>query len=148
MNYQITSPKHKNNLLTFSWRYATNGRQQGFRQQFTDTINYDIPGYRQDNSERFKEHTVQADYVRTFSHFNMEAGVKGIWRSNYSDYLNAYVSADDITNGFDGQQRVFSVYNAYTFTSKHWDLKAGVRAEQPLWKPVGRMIRCDYTNSS
>ncbi|ACU60108.1 outer membrane beta-barrel protein [Chitinophaga pinensis] len=130
INYQITSPEHKNNLITFSYRYATNGRKQAYEQQFTATINYDISGYLQDNDEQFREHTLQADYVRTFRYFSMEAGVKGIWRSNYSDYLNAYLSADPVSNGFDGQQRVFSVYNAYTFSSKHWDLKAGLRAEQ------------------
>ena len=130
INYQITSARHKNNLITFSYRYATNGREQAYQQQFTNAINYDIPGYMQNNDERFREHTLQADYVRSFKNFSMEAGAKGIWRSNYSDYLNAYAAADPITNGFDGQQRVFSVYNAYTFSSRRWDIKAGLRAEQ------------------
>ncbi|SFN20070.1 Outer membrane receptor proteins, mostly Fe transport [Chitinophaga sp. YR627] len=150
INYQITSPKYKNNLLTFSYRYATNGRKQGYQQLFTDTINYDIPGYRQDNNERFKEHTLQADYVRTFRHFSMEAGMKGIWRSNYSDYLNAYVSTDPITNGFDGQQRVFSMYNAYTFSSKYWELKGGVRVEQTFmeasWQDDSARLHKQFLN--
>ncbi|UPK72184.1 outer membrane beta-barrel protein [Chitinophaga filiformis] len=137
INYQITSRKNKNNLLTFSYRYMTNGRKQGYEQIFTDTINYSIPGYRQHDNETFREHALQADYVRTFKQFSMEAGVKGIWRNNNSDFRYEYYQPssgkfepDPSSNRFNGNQDIFSVYNSYTFSTKKWDLKGGVRVEQ------------------
>ena len=137
INYQITSRKNKNNLLTFSYRYATNGKDQDYQQTFTDTINYFNPGYRQYDNETFREHAAQVDYVHSFKKFSMEAGVKGIWRTNTSDYSYEYYQPssgkfepDPSSNRFNGNQDVFSAYNAYTFSTKKWDVKAGVRVEQ------------------
>ncbi|SHN43834.1 outer membrane beta-barrel protein [Chitinophaga sp. CF418] len=137
LNYQISSRKNKNNLLTFSYRYMTNGAKKGYEQTFTDTINYSIPGYRQHDNETFREHALQADYVRTFKKFSMEAGVKGIWRNNNSDFRYEYYQPssgkfepDPSSNRFNGNQNIFSVYNAYTFSTKKWDVKGGVRVEQ------------------
>ncbi|PSL28279.1 outer membrane beta-barrel protein [Chitinophaga ginsengisoli] len=137
INYQITSRKNKNNLLTFSYRYATNGKDLNYQQTFTDTINYFNPGYRQYNNETFGEHAAQIDYVRTFKKFSMEAGVKGIWRNNTSDYSYEYYQSssgkferDPSSDRFNGSQDVFSAYNSYTFSTKKWDVKAGVRVEQ------------------
>jgi outer membrane receptor protein involved in Fe transport len=137
INYQITSRRNKNNLLTFSYRYATNGKDLRYQQTFTDTINYFNPGYRQYDNEAFHEHAAQIDYVRTFKKFSMEAGVKGIWRINTSDYHYEYYQPssgkyepDPSSNQFNGNQDVFSAYNAYTFSTKKWDVKAGIRVEQ------------------
>lgn len=137
INYQISSKKNKNNLLTFSYRYATNGRKQQYQQLFTETINYPVPGYRQTNNENFREHAVQADYVRTFRKLSMEAGMKGIWRNNSSNFGYEYYQPstgkfepDTSSNSFNGNQDVFSVYNTYTFSAKKWDIKGGIRVEQ------------------
>lgn len=145
INYQITSRKNKNNLLTFSYRYMTNGRKQGYEQSFADTFNYSIPGYRQHDNESFREHAVQADYVRTFRQFSMEAGVKGIWRNNNSDFRYEYYQPssgkfeqDPSSNRFNGKQDIFSVYNSYTFSAKKWDIKGGVRVEQTFMSAAFR----------
>ncbi len=137
INYQISGRKNKNNMLTLSYRYMTNNREQQYQQAFTDTIKYNVPGYRQTNNETLREHTVQADYVRTSRKFSMEAGIKGIWRNNRSDFRYEYYQPssgkfepDTSSNSFDGNQNVLSVYNAYTFSTKKWDIKGGVRVEQ------------------
>jgi outer membrane receptor protein involved in Fe transport len=137
INYQISSRKNKNNLLTFSYRYMTNGRDHTNLQAFGDTVNYHVPGYRQTNNESFREHTAQIDYVRVFRKFSMEAGVKGIWRNNSSDFQYAYYQPssgqfepDTASNSFNGNQDVFSIYNAYTCSAGKWDIKGGVRIEQ------------------
>lgn len=143
INYQIGSRKNKNNLLTFSYRYMTNGREQQYQQTFTDTVNYFIPGYRQNNNETFREHTVQADYVHSFRKFSMEAGVKGVWRNNRSDFQYEYYQPssgkfepDPSSSSFNGNQDVFSIYNAYTISTNKWDVKGGVRIEQTFMNAV------------
>jgi outer membrane receptor protein involved in Fe transport len=86
----------------------------------------------------------------------MEAGVKGIFRNNFSDFaLNGtnlensplLTSTDD---SFDYKQNVYSAYNSYELNSHNWTVKAGLRLEytniQAQLSGIGKLRVPNYTN--
>ncbi|RZK46421.1 MAG: TonB-dependent receptor, partial [Pedobacter sp.] len=102
-----------------------------------NSVAYNQPDYRQENTGRSAETTAQVDYVYPLKKVMIEAGVKAIFRDNTSDfnYLSRNTAGDYVldpllTNGFDNKQNVYSLYNTYQFNIKKMGVKAGVRLEQ------------------
>jgi ferric enterobactin receptor len=138
INYQLNFRNNKNRLLTLSYRYASSQNEQSAGLDLSQQFNYPLPNYRQANTGRTDESTLQADYVQPLKNWVTEAGVKMIWRNNSSHYQ--YAAYDSLSGGFVpdatqtnryvNRQQVGSVYNTWQTTVKSWNIKVGVRLEQ------------------
>ncbi len=138
VNYQRGFRNNKERLLTLSYRYMkTNGSLFG-DVRVAPMVNFTQPSFTQLNDEKLAEHTVQLDYVHPLKSVTLEAGVKGIFRENNSDFqFRKFNSVSEMyeldplrSNVFDNNQNVLAAYNSYTYSFKKWFVKAGVRAEQ------------------
>ena len=137
VNYQLSSRKNKSRIFTLSYEYDTYHNTQTSATDLFDELNYPIPDYRQHNLTQSREQTVQADFAESVKGWNIETGVKGIFRSNNSDFQ--YWQADSLsgkytivpgqTNQFHNEQDVYGAYASLQRSTKKWDYKAGVRAE-------------------
>ena len=137
LNYQLGFKKDKNRLLTLSYKYSYSPGTQYNNNIVTDTVNFYLPSYRQTNDAGNKEHTVQVDYVHPLNKINLEAGAKGIFRNNYSNFESSnyseqtkdYVVNPNQTNDFNYDQDIYSIYNSYSAKWSKWNAKAGLRLE-------------------
>ncbi len=142
LNYQRGFKANKNQLLTFSYRYYKDKASLYNDIVFFNKINYSIPDYQQYNSEVHTEHTVQVDYVHPFNQLSVECGIKGISRTNESDFqysnLNTatgkYETDPVRSNIFNYNQQILAAYNSYAYESGPWQFKGGVRAEETIIK--------------
>ncbi len=140
LNYQRGFKNNKNQLLTFSYRVNNSTNDQASDYDIFNRFNYApdlFPNYKQYNTGKSVEQTIQADYVHPASKkLNIEAGVKAIMRDNSSvfEYQGQSAAGDYVvdptrTNNFDNNQNVYGVYNSYQYNLANWGFKAGVRAE-------------------
>ncbi|GAB3175428.1 outer membrane beta-barrel family protein [Telluribacter humicola] len=140
LNYQRGFRADKNRLLTFSYRYFSYQNEQLNALAITDAVMYFQPDYRQQNDQRFAEQTYQVDYVYPVKKLSIELGVKGILRTNESDFqhrnLNSetgqFVIQPGLSNQFRNEQNVYGAYNTYQYNFKKWSVKAGARIEQTV----------------
>lgn len=137
LNYQLGFKKDKNRLLTFSYRYYRFSNDQFNHVNIFNPVAYTLPNYKQNNTGGSAEKTFQIDYVYPVKKLIIEAGIKGIFRDNSSNFeflslssLGQFIADPLRTNGFDNQQNVYGIYNTYQFIFKNWGVKAGVRIEQ------------------
>lgn len=138
LNYQLGFKADKNRLLTLSYRYASSNNNQDNNIALSDQINYNTPDYRQHNVRSFYENTVQLDYIHAIKGLNIEAGIKGIFRSNKSDFrylsLNEHTGDSESdpgkTNLFNNKQNILAAYNTYQFNLGNWGFKGGIRLER------------------
>lgn len=138
INYQLGFKKSKDQLLTLSYQYSNSPGTINSATMFTDTIKYPFPNFRQYNNSGNRTQTVQVDYAQPFKHISLEAGVKGIFRNNYSNFsedtldnkTNDYVLNPELTNDFNYHQDVYSAYNSYQLKLDKWTGKAGLRFEE------------------
>lgn len=137
LNYQLGFKKDKNRLLTFSYRYYRYSNDQLNNVDIFNPVAYNLSDYRQKNTGGSSENTFQIDYVYPLKKVIIEAGIKGIFRNNTSEFeflsLNpsgGFVTDPLRSNNFDNKQNVYGVYNTYQYTFKNWGIKAGIRAEQ------------------
>ena len=148
LNYQLGFKAMKDRLLTFSYQYSTNPGRQHAAIDFSDLVNLTEPDYQQYDHETFKEQTVQVDFVTPVKVVNIEAGVKGIFRKNASDFeYSTFNNADGrfepapaLSDSYHNTQNVFSAYNSYQVSLKSWNINAGIRLEQTE-------IRADFVSS-
>ncbi len=137
LNYQLGFKKDKNRLLTLSYKYSYSPNKQFNNNNFSDTIDYQQPGYKQYNNAGNKEHTVQVDYVHPFKKLTLEAGGKAIIRNNFSDFqtnnyndtIKDYVLSPSQSNDFNYHQDILSLYNSYQLKLDKWTAKGGLRLE-------------------
>lgn len=140
LNYQIGFKKHKDELLTLSYKYSYSPGTQFADNLFTDRVNYGQqiqPDFKQYNKAGNKEHTLQLDYAYPLKTISIETGAKAILRKNFSDFrredrdsvTNDYLVNTGQTNVFDYQQNVYSVYNSYQLKFSKWTGKGGLRLE-------------------
>ena len=140
LNYQLGFKSGKERLLTFSYRYVGYNNYQFNSLNVSNPVNYVNPDYYQNNEGRSSEQTLQVDYVHRVKKLNIEAGIKGILRTNKSDFQ--YHSFDSTkgkfeldhtrTNKFNNNQNVFAAYNTYQYNLSNWGFKAGLRIEQTI----------------
>ncbi|WP_052496154.1 outer membrane beta-barrel family protein [Pedobacter lusitanus] len=158
LNYQLGFKGHKDRLLTFSYKNGNSGNPMENHLSFIDRLNFTDPDYNQKNDSRTKEQTLQLDYVHPLAKITIEGGVKGILRTNKSNF--EYESFNDITgefqtdpartNKFNNNQDVIGAYNSYAYNLKSWGFKAGIRAEATFVKAdfisTGSNVNTNYFN--
>ncbi|MCR8557398.1 TonB-dependent receptor [Mucilaginibacter sp. BJC16-A38] len=149
INYQLGFKAVKNRFLTFSYMYSTNPGNQNANIGFSNLVNMAANDYRQKDNQKFSEQTVQVDFVTPLKMVNMEAGVKGIFRKNSSDFrYNGFNSSTGdfefdpaLSDNYYNSQNVFSAYNSYQLSLNSWNITAGVRLEQTA-------IRANFVSSA
>ena len=134
LDYQLGFKRNKGQLLSFSYRYNTSVNDQTSQLTAADQVNEAINDYSQNDHAGTHEQTAQLDYTQPIGKLTMEAGVKGIFRNNFSDYsvngLDSAVTAlDNQANQFKYRQDIYSVYDSYEMDLADWTLKAGLRLE-------------------
>jgi len=148
LNYQLGFKSVRNRFLTFSYQYSTNPSDQNTEISFLNQVNQAAPNYQQYDHEKFREQTVQVDFVTPVKMVNMEAGVKAIFRNNASDFrYNSLNPANgefelnpSLSDLYTNNQNVYSAYNSYQVSLKSWNISAGVRLEQTV-------TRADFISS-
>jgi len=136
MNYQVGFAANKDEMLTLSYRYFHTNASFAGSQDTSALFNSSLLPFRQQNHETLTEQTMQVDYVRPLGKVSMEAGLKGIFRSNNSgsEYLQAnnagiFEPLSAFSDVFDNRQNVYAAYNSYAYQSEGWQLNAGLRLE-------------------
>lgn len=148
LNYQLGFKGHKDRLLTFSYKNGNSGNPLENHLIFLDRANFTDPDFNQKNNSRTKEQTLQLDYIHPLKSITVEGGVKGILRTNKSNFeyesLNSATGefeADPArTNKFNNDQDVIGAYNSYAYNLKDWGFKAGIRAE-------GTFVKADFISA-
>ncbi|MCW3466094.1 outer membrane beta-barrel protein [Chitinophaga nivalis] len=158
INYQRGFKHDKNRLLTFSYRYVKSANNMEDEVLFDNRVNYDYTNYQQYNRGTATEHTVQVDYAQGIKALLIEAGAKGIFRLNKSDYRYLFFNPNNgkfevepaLSNDFINHQNVFSFYNAYTYQLREWGFKAGVRVEETVidvdFSKANTVVKQQYFN--
>jgi hypothetical protein len=149
MNYQRGFRKDKNRLLTLSYKYSYSPNTQNVNNTVSDTVNFYLPDYKQNNHAGNSEHTIQVDYVQPIKKVNLEAGAKTILRNNFSNYESSnyndvtkeYEVNPSQTNDFNYDQDIYSIYNSYSGKWDKWNAKAGLRLEHTT-------VNADFVSSS
>jgi ferric enterobactin receptor len=155
LNYQLGFRRDKNQLLTASYRYYGFINDQNTAQLFTNRTNYMLPDFQQVNESVMNEHTAQLDFVYPLKKLSIEAGVKGIFRTNESDFKyfsrdanDSYIIDPSKTNTFNNTQNILAAYNSYQYNLKNWSVKAGVRFENTVvdadFVTTASQVRQDY----
>lgn len=157
LNYQLGFAKNKNQLLTFSYRYLRNTGDLNNDQSLDNVLNYPVSTFRQTNDESLTEQTIQADYVQPLGKLNLEAGLKGIFRNNNSDFRYLSNSGTGFTldptksDGFNNDQNVYAFYNSYGYNAGKWQFRAGIRVEQTIidgnFKSGSQQVKQSYWNA-
>lgn len=137
LNYQHGFRKDKNRLLTFSYRFYGFKNADRTDQLFSNRVNYDLLDFYQVNASFMAEHTAQLDYVHPLKSLTIEAGLKGIFRANESDFdyfadagAGNYLIDATRSNTFNNTQSILAAYNTYQYNfKKDWSVKAGLRLE-------------------
>ncbi|TSJ43360.1 TonB-dependent receptor [Mucilaginibacter corticis] len=140
LNYQLGFKNNKSKLLTFSYRYYKYDNRNQAYLKTTDRVNYDAPDYDQDDITSASEQTVQLDFVQSFKKWSVEAGVKGIFRDNKSDFqyntfnaaANQFERDSSLSNQYNSTQNILAAYNTWQYATKSLTIKAGVRVEQTI----------------
>jgi hypothetical protein len=157
LNYQLGFKRHKQQLLTLSYRYLTYYDERTGVAAFRDKIDYALPDYMQYNEGGSEEQTFQVDYVQPIKNITIESGIKAILRDNFSDFqyfsrnsAGQYTLTQALSNQFDNTQNVFSFYNSWQLKLRDWILKGGLRLEETQIKAnfisSGSAIKQDYLN--
>jgi len=149
LNYQLGFRSNKSRLLTFSYRYLEYENKQLNSLSIADRLNYIRPDYKQLNNGSAQEQTLQIDYVHPVKKVSIEAGLKGIFRTNKSafNYSNLdpasglYQDVPAFSNVYENNQNIFSAYNTYQFAIKKWGFKVGTRIENTI-------VNADFISSS
>ncbi len=132
-----------------SYKYSYSPNTQNVNNTVSDTFNFYLPDYKQNNHAGNSEHTVQLDYVHPFKIVNLEAGAKTILRNNFSNYESSnyndvtkeYEVNPSQTNDFSYDQDIYSIYNSYSAKWDKWNAKAGLRLEHTT-------VNADFVSSS
>ena len=138
LNYQLGFKNNKSKLLTFSYRYFKYNNNTLANIATIDRVNYLVPDYNQENTTSASEQTVQLDFVQSFKKWTVEAGIKGIFRDNTSDFdYNSFSDSTGrfennaaLSNRYNSTQNILAAYNTWGYNTKAFSLKMGLRAEQ------------------
>ena len=137
LNYQLSFKRDKTKLLTFSYRYFKYNNNTHNDIALSNRINYPAQDYNQDNESGASEQTVQVDFVKGFKQWTVEAGAKAILRDYTSDFkynlfnpgAGSFERDTALSNKYNGTQNILAGYNTWRYSSKKFEVKAGVRVE-------------------
>jgi ferric enterobactin receptor len=140
INYQLGFKANKSRLLTLSYQYLSHQTDLQSHQNILNRVDYIVPDFKQRNNGSASEQTFQIDYVHPLKHVILEAGLKGVFRLNKSDFIyGSFNSTNGIyeidhnkSNLFRNEQRIFSAYNSYQFQFRKFNFKTGFRLEQTV----------------
>lgn len=142
VDYQRTSKRNKQRMLTLSYKINTQPQDNNSINLYTDRI--DVPDYFQLHNSHTKgktnttEHTFQVDYTTPIGKLHtIETGVKYIIRNNVSknnfeeDKTNSgdYVYNEDRSSNYEHLNDILAAYLGYTLRYKDFTFKPGVRFE-------------------
>src|SRR5690606_14635029 len=103
----------------------------------SDRVSYSVPSMWQTNKSRSSEQTLQADYVQRLKGFDVEGGLKMIFRRNTSRFsydgmhgFEATLVPQSSSKYFKDRQQILAFYGSMYYGLKRWSIKAGVRFEQ------------------
>ncbi len=157
LDYQLGFKRNKAQLLSFSYRFSSSKNDQLNVLDASEQVNYNISNYEQHNNAGTNENTVQLDYTQPLKYFDVEGGVKAIFRNNFSDYdtevadpSGSYLTAINSIDNFTYQQNIYSIYNSYQLNLQNWTAKAGLRLERTTdnadFSNAGAIAIPDYNN--
>ena len=127
--------RKKTQLLSFSYRYSDIDYNRVNVFTASQQVNSSINDYLQENISGTKENTLQLDYTHPLKNLDIEAGIKSIFRNNFSDYVTTLVNrGNGSANGFNYDQNIYAAYNSYQFKLGSWTIKAGARWEMASMK--------------
>lgn len=140
INYEIKLNTQRNEILTASYNSLLNRENTNVGSSIIYTSPaMDMSSIFLQNKSGSNENTAQLDYTNTIRSITVEAGGKGIFRKNFSDF-NA--------NNFNYHQNVYALYNTYTLKHKALEYKAGVRLERTVISfEDSSKFRRTYTNA-
>jgi len=138
IDYQRTSGKVKDRLLTVSYRFALSPNDWNSDNTIENIFDYNVPTNKQFSDGDMKEHTFQLDYTTPFAKIHsLEAGAKYIIRQNESDSRREFlgdgghwISYPGINDRFKHEQNILAVYLGYNLKYKKLALKTGLRYER------------------
>jgi outer membrane receptor protein involved in Fe transport len=125
-------------VLTASYKISADKQDQRSLTRIDGLVDY--PSYlrRSIDDARFREHTLQLDYVEPITKkHSIESGVKLILRQNNSDpetydrptEADPWVFDPNRRNALDYDQYILGLYGAYTFKLQKFSAKVGARLE-------------------
>ena len=131
LDYQHLTHR-KGEALTFSYLLSTTNQENISNVTYDDTenfpLNYDSV-YNRSNL-KFYEHTFQFDWTRPFAEkHKVEMGLKYILRQNFSNTLYQYNNGINDNTDFDHITNIGAAYTEYSYNSKRWGARAGLRYE-------------------
>lgn len=119
--------------LTASYMLATSRNKTTPRFTYYDMQDMPVEynGYKNRNKSTFQEHTFQLDYVLPISKTSkVETGAKYIYRLSKNNTLMDYDgSTPDMLSRFNHTTHVAAAYAVYSFTSKRFTFRPGLRYE-------------------
>lgn len=144
IDYQRTSKKNKDRMLTLSYKINTQPQENDNYNRYLDR--YQVPEvFQLYNSHTFgktntTEHTFQADYTTPIGKLHtVEAGLKYIIRNNVSennfqedkssDGNGDYVYNKDRSSNYEHLNDILAAYLSYTLRYKDFTFKPGLRFE-------------------
>ena len=131
--------KKKGEYLTLSYKFnnsPNNNEADTYYDEVKD-VPFSLPHQYFDNEAHTAEHTAQIDYVNPFNSVHyMDAGMKYIYRENYSDSQYFLENAQgemeasqDLSSKYQQGQHILAAYADYQLKWKKFGAKAGVRYE-------------------
>lgn len=123
---------NKGEALTFSYLLSTTNQEYISEISCDNMINYPLSydKYNSNSKLHFYEHTFQFDWTRPFlQKHKVEMGLKYILRQNFSKTLYEYNNGQNSLTDFDHITNIGAVYGEYSFNSKIWGFRAGLRYE-------------------
>ena len=141
LDYQH-STRHKGETLTASYLVSTTDQKNQRENDYVDLFNYPVSYTCNDMNSKlnFIEHTFQFDWTRPFAEkHKFETGAKYILRSNHSitdqNYSNPETQWNDSRHtDFNHTTHIGAAYGEYSFNSRYWGARAGLRYEYSFLK--------------
>lgn len=151
IDYQRTSRKNKQRMLTLSYKINTQPQTDNSRNVYLDIFPDEqkeelaerlrLENYHSDGKTNTMEQTFQVDYTTPIGKLHtIETGAKYIFRRNSSDNAlyeaaggsDNYVYNEDRSSEYRHLNHILSAYAGYTLKYKDFSFKPGVRYEQTI----------------
>lgn len=151
IDYQRTSRKNKQRMLTLSYKINTQPQTDNSRNVYLDIFPDEqkeelaerlrLENYHSDGKTNTMEQTFQVDYTTPIGKLHtIETGAKYIFRRNSSDNAlyeaaggsDNYAYNEDRSSEYRHLNHILSAYAGYTLKYKDFSFKPGVRYEQTI----------------
>ncbi|WP_336615975.1 outer membrane beta-barrel family protein [Bacteroides acidifaciens] len=151
IDYQRTSRKNKQRMLTLSYKINTQPQTDNSKNVYLDIFPDEqkeelaerlrLENYHSDGKTNTMEQTFQVDYTTPIGKLHtIETGAKYIFRRNSSDNAlyeaaggsDNYVYNEDRSSEYRHLNHILSAYAGYTLKYKDFSFKPGVRYEQTI----------------